>query len=192
MSTITMRPAPVRNFTESAIIASPSSSVVCSAWVTWYSELLATMHTAEVPASIRLRNVSSPSTLPRGRRVDPKATSVLDGQLQLGDGPGEELDVLGVGARPSAFDVVHAEVVELLGDAQLVLDRRRHALDLEAVAQGGVEDLDGAGRQWAGWWSQRSWLMALSDLLGVVRARERRKPPGGGWSCTGEDPCTTK
>ena len=64
------------------------------------------------------------------------------GQLQLGGGPGEELDVLGVGAGPAALDVLHAEEVELLGDAQLVLDRGRDALDLQAVAQGGVEDLD--------------------------------------------------
>jgi hypothetical protein len=34
------------------------------------------------------------------------------------------------------------EVVELFGDAQLVLDRRGDALHLEAVAQRGVEDLD--------------------------------------------------
>ena len=63
-------------------------------------------------------------------------------QLQLGGGPGEELDVLRVGARPAALDELDAEVVELLGDAQLVLDGRRDALDLQAVAQGRVEDLD--------------------------------------------------
>jgi hypothetical protein len=40
---------------------------------------------------------------------------------------------------------VHAEVVELLGDAQLVLDGERDALELAAVAQRGVEDLDGLG-----------------------------------------------
>ena len=34
------------------------------------------MHTAEVPAPIRLRNVSSVSTLPSGRRVEPNATIV--------------------------------------------------------------------------------------------------------------------
>ena len=123
-------------------MASPSSSVVCNAWVTWYSELLATMHTAGVPASIRLRNVASSSTLPRGRRVDPKATSVLVVRVQLAAGPGEELDVLRVGARPAAFDVVHAEEVELLGDAQLVLHCRRDTLDLEAVAERGVEHLN--------------------------------------------------
>ncbi len=34
------------------------------------------MQTVEVPASMRLRKVASSSTLPFGRRVDPKATSV--------------------------------------------------------------------------------------------------------------------
>ena len=62
------------------------------------------MHTAAVPASTRLRSVASSSTLPRGRRVEPNATSVLRGQLQLGGGAGEELDVLGVGAGPAALD----------------------------------------------------------------------------------------
>ena len=62
-------------------------------------------------------------------------------QRQLVAGAGEELDVLRVGAGPAALDVVHAEQVELLGDAQLVLDGRRHALDLQAVAQRRVEDL---------------------------------------------------
>ena len=59
--------------------------------------------------------------------------------------PGEELDVLGVGARPAALDEVDAEDVELLGDAQLVLDGGGDAFDLEAVAKRGVEDLDRLG-----------------------------------------------
>ncbi len=67
------------------------------------------------------------------------------GQPQLRVRAGEELDVLRVGARPAALDVVHAEVVELLGNAQLVVDRGRHAFHLQAVAQGGVEHFDGAG-----------------------------------------------
>ncbi len=41
-----------------------------------------------------------------------------------------------------AFDEVHAEQVELLGDAELVVDGRGDALDLEAVAECGVEDFD--------------------------------------------------
>ena len=63
-------------------------------------------------------------------------------ELQLGRGAPEELFVLRVGARPAAFDVVDAQVVELLGDAQLVLDRQRDAFELRAVAQRRVVDLD--------------------------------------------------
>ena len=37
-----------------------------------------------------------------------------------------------------------AEEVELLGDAQLVVDGRGDALDLETVSQCGVEDFDRA------------------------------------------------
>ena len=57
----------------------------------------------------------------------------------------EELDVLGIGARPAAFDVVHAERVEALGDAQLVRDGERDALALRAVAQRRVVDFDLSG-----------------------------------------------
>jgi hypothetical protein len=60
----------------------------------------------------------------------------------------EELRVLGVRGRPAALDEVDAEVVELLGDAQLVVDRCRHAFDLQTIAQRRVEHLDrspGAG-----------------------------------------------
>jgi hypothetical protein len=60
-------------------------------------------------------------------------------------GPPEELLVLRVGSGPAALDPVHAEPVELLGDAQLVVDRERDALELGTVAQRRVEDLDGLG-----------------------------------------------
>ena len=62
-------------------------------------------------------------------------------KAQLVGGSGEELVVLGVGARPAALDVVHAEAVEFPGDAQLVLDGQRDAFELAAVAQRGVVDL---------------------------------------------------
>ncbi len=70
-------------------------------------------------------------------------------EVQFVLGAGEELDVLRVGAGPAAFDEVHAEQIELLGDAQLVVDRCRDTLHLEAVAQCGVEDLDVS---WAAGW----------------------------------------
>ena len=54
----------------------------------------------------------------------------------------KELDVLGVAARPAAFDVMHTERVQALGNPQLVGDRQRNALPLRAVPQRGVVDLD--------------------------------------------------
>ena len=63
-------------------------------------------------------------------------------ELQLLRGAPEELVVLRVRAGPAGFDVVDAEPVELLGDPQLVVDRERDALELRAVAQRRVVDLD--------------------------------------------------
>ena len=54
----------------------------------------------------------------------------------------EELDVLGVGARVAALDVVDAEAVQQARNLELVLDREREPFALGAVAQGGVEQLD--------------------------------------------------
>ena len=45
-------------------------------------------------------------------------------------GLGEELDVLGIAAGPAAFDVMHPERVELLGDAEFVRDREIDAFTL--------------------------------------------------------------
>ena len=90
-------------------------------------------------------------------------------QVEFALGAGEELDVLRVRARPATFDEVHAEQVELLGDAELVVDGRRDALDLEAVSQCGVEDFD----------------------VSHVFSRELKEPPGwaarrtrGGATCS--------
>jgi hypothetical protein len=54
----------------------------------------------------------------------------------------EELDVLGIAARPAAFDVVHAEFVESLGNPQLVEDGERDSEALAAVAKRRVVDFD--------------------------------------------------
>ena len=72
---------------------------------------------------------------------------LADLQVELGAGPLEELVVLGVGAGPATLDACHAETVELLGDAQLVVDGERDALKLGAVAQGGVVDLHRGSRR---------------------------------------------
>ena len=54
----------------------------------------------------------------------------------------EELEVLGVGAWPAAFDVRDAKAVQPVGDAELVLERVGNALTLRAVAQSGVVHFD--------------------------------------------------
>ena len=74
----------------------------------------------------------------RGTERDERA----GGELQFRRGAREEFDVLRVGARPSTLDEVHAEKIQLFGDAQLVLHRRGDALHLQSVAQCGVEDFD--------------------------------------------------
>ena len=63
-------------------------------------------------------------------------------ELQLSRRAGEELFVLGVRAGPAALDPTDAQRVELASHFQLVLRRHRDALELDAVAQRGVEDLD--------------------------------------------------
>ena len=57
-------------------------------------------------------------------------------------GLGEKLDVLGIAAGPAAFNVMDPERVELLGDAELVRDRKIDAFALRAVAQGRVVDFN--------------------------------------------------
>ena len=99
------------------------------------------MQTVPTLASTRWRSVSSLSTLPFTRRVDPKATSV-EVVSCISFGAPEQLVVLGVGARPTRLDVVDAQPVELLGDPQLVLDGERDAFELRPVAQRRVVDLD--------------------------------------------------
>ena len=58
----------------------------------------------------------------------------------------EELRVARVRARPAALDVGEADLVELVQDAQAVLDRVRQVGLLRAVAQRGVVQLDAYGR----------------------------------------------
>ena len=53
----------------------------------------------------------------------------------------EERGVALVGARPSALDIVDPEIVEALGNLELVLDGERDVLRLAPVAQRGVVDL---------------------------------------------------
>jgi hypothetical protein len=56
----------------------------------------------------------------------------------------EVLGVLRVRQRVAALDVIDADLVESLGQQQLVLQREVHALALAAVAERGVVDADAA------------------------------------------------
>ena len=138
------------------------------------------------------RRISSSSARTPARRVEPKATSVAVGSVQLGRGPGEELLVLGVGPGPAALDEGDAEVVELLGHPQLVVDGERQALLLGAVAQGGVEDVDRLGQRRAGrsrgvgvaWPSWRRGRACGGRLCAVAVARGR--PAGRHSTCSSQ------
>src|SRR5213594_247149 len=76
-----------------------------------------------------------PAGRAEGRHLRVLESEALDGA--------EELLVAWVRARPAALDVVEAEVVEALGDAELVLEREGDVLGLRPVAQRRVVELDG-------------------------------------------------
>ncbi|CAM5539500.1 hypothetical protein SRIMM317S_01837 [Streptomyces rimosus subsp. rimosus] len=67
-------------------------------------------------------------------------------EVDLRAGPLEELGVPGVGAGPAALDETHAVVVQVPGDGELVGDGQVDPLTLRAVAQRGVEDVEGVGQ----------------------------------------------
>src|SRR5213078_968637 len=75
-----------------------------------------------------------PAGRAEGRHLRVLESEALDGA--------EELLVAWVRARPAALDVVEAEVVEALGDAELVLEREGDVLGLRPVAQRRVVELD--------------------------------------------------
>ncbi len=54
----------------------------------------------------------------------------------------EQLDLLWIGARKACLDVMHAEAVERVGHAQLLVHGQGHALALHPVAEGGVVEVD--------------------------------------------------
>ena len=111
------------------------------------------------------------------RRVLPKAAILAFWKSQRASG-GEELGVLGIGAGPAAFDVVDAQLVELLRDLQLVLDGEGDALHLGAVAERRVVKFDFHLR-----------ICLLLGIVVIVRrwTRRRRQSPapdeigGLGW-----------
>ena len=114
----------------------PRTSITCS------SQLLPKIVTTGVSAATSSRRLGSSSgrlarwrVLPEGRQL-----RVLPALLAGGR---EELDVLGVGARPAALDEREAVLVEHPRDAQLVGERERDVLALGAVAEGRVVEGDG-------------------------------------------------
>ena len=73
------------------------------------------------------------------RRVMPKA-AISAVSKRLAREQLEERLLLRVGGREAGLDQVHAERVERVRHAHLLVGRQRHALALHAVAQGGVVD----------------------------------------------------
>ncbi len=111
-----------------------SSGVACRTSRTWSIQLLPKMQTTGVPAATMATRLGSDSARLLRWRVEPKAASRA---VLPGDRPGgfEEVDVLGVGARPAALDVRQAELVQAAGDLDLVGQRDDEALALRSVAQ---------------------------------------------------------
>src|SRR5437660_6104633 len=83
-----------------------------------------------------------PAGRAEGRHLRVLESEALDGA--------EELLVAWVRARPAALDVVEAEVVEALGDAELVLEREGDVLGLRPVAQRRVVELDAPRGRFSG------------------------------------------
>ena len=76
------------------------------------------------------------------RRAEGGQAGVLELQVA---GAREEVLVAGVRTRPAALDVVDPELVEFLGDHQLVVDREGDVFSLGAVTQRGVVGEDSHG-----------------------------------------------
>ncbi len=127
----------------SRTIARFSSRVVRSASSTCRSWDFATSVTTGALESTSAATCGSSAATAPARRVAPKATSCAWRKSISSPGAGEELGVAWVGARPTALDEADAELVQVPGDRQLVRDGEVDALALRAVAQGGVEDVEG-------------------------------------------------
>src|SRR5215469_16057211 len=72
----------------------------------------------------------------------------------------EEGGIAFVGTRPSALDVVEAEIIEMRGDFDLVADGQRDVLGLAAVAESRVVNLDMLGDGHC--YSPGNWMAAVS------------------------------
>ncbi len=114
--------------------------------MTCVSEDLATRQTASVSAAEKLPQRLVLLGGNRGPAGRPEGDQGGRPERELGRRPLEELGVLGVGPRPPALDEGDAQMVELLGHPELVVDGQRQTLLLRAVAQGGVEDVHRLGQ----------------------------------------------
>ena len=126
--------------------------VMPSARLTCRSQLLPKMETTGVPASTSARTLRSSSTGFLAKRVEPKAVSLACCSSSSARA-GEEFLVLGIGAGPAAFDVVDAELIQLLRNEQLVIHGEGDGFALRAVAESGIEseDLHGFQLSSIGW-----------------------------------------
>ena len=93
--------------------------------------------------------------------------------------PLEEFLVFGIGAGPSAFNVVNTQLIEFLGDEHFVIDGERDGFALRAVPESGIESLNAHG-----WFSTvrrlesalpaPAGLLLLSSLRNVIILRSSR------------------
>ena len=91
----------------------------------------------------------------------------------------EEVDVLGVGARPAALDEREPVLVEHARDAQLVGERERDVLALGAVAEGRVVEGDGGAVGGGHRCHGVQWPVRVGRRLGCGRCPALRRSPAG-------------
>jgi len=134
-------PSPARKATESAIIARFSSRLTRTTFSTCRTEALPTSVQTGAKDSARTRSPSSEEAGVSRRRVIPNATISA---LESRSAASSENSSCSFGFRRGepGLDHVHAELVEGVDDAQLLLGGERHAAAAHAVAQGGVVELD--------------------------------------------------
>ena len=60
-------------------------------------------------------------------------------ELQFCGSACEEFNIFRVGTWPATFNELHAEIIQLFGNTELVFNSGRDAFYLHAVTQGGVE-----------------------------------------------------
>src|ERR1019366_2405585 len=125
---MTVLSSPTRNAIESAIIRRFSWRSTLTTFSRCSSQVFPTsVHTgAKLSASTRSAGSSAAPT-PR-RLVIPKAAIRAWAKL----------DLLGMRARKARLDQIDSQLVEPVGDAQLLVRRQRHTLPLHPVAEGRV------------------------------------------------------